>query len=95
MPVIYKYELIPGAEVWIAMPKDAKILSTAFQGSKLYVWAAVDPETPMVSHHFEVVMTGREAPLLYKSFIGIAMTLDETFVAHVYDLGDTIPAIKV
>ena len=90
MSVIYKYELIPdsNAEIWIAMPKDARVLSTAFQGNKLYIWAAVNPETPLVSHRFEVVMTGSEIPLLHGNFIGTALIQNENFIAHVYDLGE-------
>lgn len=91
MNKIYKYSLVANSDgtMVVALPASAVVLSTAFQGNTLCVWAAV--ETRNIPHAknriFHVIPTGGNVPLSNgKSliFVGTVHQLDLGFVFHVF-----------
>lgn len=88
MTTIYKYIISSNAAV-VAMPEDAYVLSTAFQGKDLCIWARVDTDIKEIeSRTFRVFGTGHPIPqdmgLMY-DFIGTAF-MDNGLVFHVFEL---------
>ncbi len=91
---IWKFELWPAHNA-VKMPQHARILSTAFQGEQLMVWAAIMTGNPKVDHNFFVAVTGTghergiEGP-----FIGTAHH-PLGLVFHVFDLGEQTTSMAV
>lgn len=82
---IWKYPLELGDDQIIAMPDGAQILTVQMQGSKLCLWALVDPEPelPQRMRSIEIIGTGNpfvEAPRVY-----IATVQVPPFVWHVFE----------
>lgn len=68
---IWKFPLSIEARQKIRMPQDAVILSLQNQNSCPTVWAAVDPNKPLVDVQFVMVGTGWDVPIdLSMLFIG-------------------------
>lgn len=64
---VFKYELKvvdPNAQgrIRVDMPSSAQILSTAFIGNELFVWALVNPGSPAEPRYLRVVPTGHPTP---------------------------------
>ena len=81
--VIYKYKLeITDSQV-IQIPDGGVILSVADQDGALCLWAAVNPERPVVNRMIEVIGTGNPITSGRKRYIGtVVMT---PFVWHVLE----------
>lgn len=89
---IRKYEL--DLETYPHMPQGAVILSVHEQDDKIFVWAMVRPEMPLVNRKIMLVGTGQPITenIILKSateftFIGTVHT--PPFVWHIFDLGET------
>ena len=61
METIYKYTIKIG-EPETEMPKDAEILTVAFQGESMCFWAKVDPANETETRSFYAFGTGHEIP---------------------------------
>jgi len=61
MHTVYKYEIDPYIPA-IKMPKDAKILTAAFQGDSFCVWAEVYTENELEERNIHSFGTGHEMP---------------------------------
>ena len=86
--VIWKYTLgAPGVSV-VSMPRGARILTCNVQGHDIRIWAAVDPEMPMVGRRFLLVGTGQETEYLEGPYISTVFW-GGGLVFHVFDLGET------
>ncbi len=83
---IWKFELgMPSFTV--SMPTHARVLSTAFQGDKLMVWAVVVTSNRQAPRKFEVVGTGWPAEgKAIGPFVGTAFHPNGV-VLHVFDRG--------
>jgi len=62
MITIFKYPFDTAWKISIPMPVGAKILKLAMQGPTPCIWAQVDTDSPVTTHHFRIVGTGREIP---------------------------------
>lgn len=88
MKTVWKYIIEPSSPT-IEMPVCAEVLSVAFQGDDLCLWAIVDNKYPTgASRTFEAFGTGHEIPVLmgvdYK-FVGTAHA-DSGLVLHVFEV---------
>jgi hypothetical protein len=91
MNTVYKYTLDPPEEPWylveVELPMGAQLLSVAFQGLDLCLWAAVDTDSPTERRRFRLAGTGHDLaphwPIL--SFIGTAYHPDG-YVFHVFEI---------
>ena len=55
---IWKYELTPGRDTTLMMPRGARTLSAGVQGEALVIWAMVDPQATPEQRSFRVFPTG-------------------------------------
>lgn len=83
MNTIWKFTVPAGSGV-VEMPSGAKILSTAFQGNDLMIWAQVDSSCPSESVIIEVFPTGGCIPYAIKDLTFIDTVLWRGLVFHVY-----------
>lgn len=87
METIYKYVLPAEDPAIVHIPRGSKILSTAFQGDDLCVWALVTTDAPNrepVPYLFHVRGTGHEANhLRNRQFVGTAFHYSG-IVVHVF-----------
>lgn len=82
--VIWKFR-IPYHHTRVAMPTEAKILSVAFQGRDLMLWAACNPDFDLEERPIEVYCTGeRQGRPIQGTFIGTAFH-PAGLVLHVFD----------
>ncbi len=89
MKVIYKYCIAILDSSYVAMPKDAEILSVGVQESrKIVIWAIVDSEALIVQRRIHLRGTGHEAPPDSARHLGTVM--DDPFVWHVFDGGEVV-----
>jgi hypothetical protein len=86
--LIYKYPLTANHIQYVNMPRGAKVLAVASQGSIPTIWAEVDPEAPMEIRSFCTCVTGGEAPGSAWKYIGTYQS--GWFVGHLYEF-DTRP----
>lgn len=83
---VWKFELTYGANK-ISMPQHARVLSCAFQGDKLMVWAVVVESNMNVERAFYVTGTGHSCKHeLRGPFVGTAFV--GALVFHVFDHGE-------
>ncbi len=93
---ILRYELKPHAEVGIVeMPRDAKLLyfGTQVMGrvgeERVFVWALVDPNAPLVCRRLEAYRTGHELPSLAGDrFVGSVQFKTHSHTLHIFDFGE-------
>lgn len=78
--IVYKY-VIDGKP--IEMPKGAKLLKVAMQGSQMTLWAMVDPALDTELRYFAVYGTGMRLANEKLEFIGTVF--DSAFVWHVFE----------
>jgi len=91
---IYKYK-VPLHGGRVEMPAGARILSTAFQGTDLFVWALIDGNCPNVWRRIVVIGTGWPLDEVLEhheiaklgEFIGTAHDVNG-LVAHVFSGGN-------
>ena len=84
MAEVWKFKLGP-MDNTIEMPLGARVLSAAFQGEDLQIWAAVDPCAENGARMLRVVGTGHPAPDLDGAFVGTVFW--GALVFHVFDYG--------
>ena len=77
---IYKYRLTDN----VLMTKDATILSVGEQNNVIYLWALINPGSPMTSREFEVVPTGQVRDFTNLTFIGTCH-MQSGLVFHVFE----------
>ena len=85
MKKIYKYQLRLEDRQKISMPKKAELLHVAEQEDRVWVWALVETDNPIVEREVRVLTTGH--PLWgidSLKHIGTFMILDGDFVGHVF-----------
>ena len=83
---IWKFTLVPLSNV-IEMPDHARVLSTAFQGGDLRVWAVVVPSNVQRKRGFFVAGTGWACDdKAVGAFVGTAFH-PQGLVFHVFDHG--------
>jgi len=96
MLTIHKYPLPIEDEPHIVMPKGAQILSAQVQRGAPVVWALVNPEEKRMSKHwFLVAGTGLPFPGDPEAarFVGTIQLEGGSLVFHVFDDGETYPAV--
>ena len=86
MITIFKYEISCDYPE-IELPKEAEVLSVAFQGHTIFMWAKVDTELKTEVRNFEVFGTGHkihyDMGIDYK-FVGTAH-MSNGLVFHVFE----------
>ena len=70
----------------IKMPDHARVLSTAFQGENLRIWAVVVPSNMQRERGFSVIATGEPNDKAIGNFVGTAFH-PAGLVFHVFDHG--------
>jgi hypothetical protein len=83
MKQVWKFKLYPGSQECTEMPEGAEILSVAFQGGDLCMWARVDPEAILVKRSFTVYGTGHDIEYDNLRFYGTVFT--GSLVFHVFE----------
>jgi hypothetical protein len=80
---VYKYPAPEGAESWsVEMPMGAQVVHAGFQGTRLCLWALVDPEAPAVPRRFLIVGTGQE--ITDHHLAHVATWFEGPFVWHLF-----------
>lgn len=86
MKVVYKYPLDPGETTTLTLPKWAKVVDVAMQGSSITLWVQHQQPfegQPTETRVFQVFGTGHQIP----DFAGHVGTVhDGPFVWHVYQV---------
>lgn len=82
MNQVWKFE-VPMDDGVLEMPMCAEVLSVAFQGQKLMMWALVDIEVDTTKRYFIVRGTGHNIRLNNLHFIGTAFI--DALVFHVFE----------
>lgn len=88
---IHKYQLASWGLTYVSMPAFSEPMHVGFQGSRLMLWATVNPDLPDVDYAFYAFKTGEELgsqPLRRDGYVGTAVTADGSYVAHVYELDE-------
>ena len=80
MRTIWKFQL---SAMEIPMPRDATVISFAFQNGVPCIWACVDSEAEKTVRRFEIVGTGQETPGPETTYVGTAQ--DPPFVWHLFE----------
>lgn len=84
---IFKYEVQPGGEhQMVGMHKDAILLDMQSQGGMLVLWAAVDPQQPIVQRDLSVIGTGWDLPCGTATYMATAQ--QGSLVWHLIDGGE-------
>lgn len=80
---IFKYELVP-FKGSVNLPKGAHILSVAFQGDGLFLWALVDPSQAEQTRQFYKIGTGWDIdePIENCQFLGTVFK--DCYVWHIF-----------
>lgn len=82
MRVIYKYELTNLGNSTIEMPIDSMVKDFAAQGERLFLWAEVQTNNPLILRRFKVMATGEDIPDGYGY---LKTTHVDGFVWHLYE----------
>lgn len=86
MRTIHKYPLAASAEQTVEMPSGAEILSAAFQGVQLVIWARVDTDAPLRPRTFGVFGTGHTIPQRRMDYVATANLASFGFWFHVFEI---------
>lgn len=86
MRTVHKYPLAAGVEQPVEMPQGAEILTVAFQGDNLVLWAKVDTDSPLRQRTFAVYGTGHPIPQKAMEYIGTAHLVSLGFYFHVFEI---------
>lgn len=82
---IFKYELQPKVIQEIDIHADAMILHVHEQFGAMCLWAAVNPDAPVVKKKFAVIPTGRvDIELAEMDYIGTVHMQGGSLVFHVF-----------
>jgi hypothetical protein len=83
---IWKYEVFPGG-FNLEIPEGAQILTVQVQGSKIYLWAIVDPEKDKELRSFVVHGTGEPiVGIKEKNYIGTFQLHYGFLVYHLFEV---------
>lgn len=87
MQTIYKYPLkVYEKYNSIQMPKGAKVLSAAFQGREIMLWALVDTDNAGETRYFKVFATGEDSGAYDEKMLMFIDTIFiDQFVFHVFE----------
>lgn len=85
MKTIWKFVIPPaGNRKSVEMPAGALVLSAAFQGEDLCVWALVDPDARKERRGFAVLATGEKMPIA-TGFKFISTGFIHGLVFHIFE----------
>lgn len=86
MKTIHKYpiELDYNHPVTVLMPAVAKIVRIGSQYDQAFLWAIVDPGSPLVERRFRLIGTGQPIPGGYDHVESFAMN-DGAFTCHLFE----------
>jgi len=97
MQTIWKYPLETTDVQTVMMPKGAKPLTVAVQGSQVCLWALVDSEADPEARDFVIYGTGHPVRDVVKRDVGEVQTYVGTYqldngslVFHVFEIATTI-----
>jgi len=82
---IHKYEVPILDHMIISLPEGAEILSVHVQRGTPCMWAAVDPDAPLVGRQFELRETGHALTGAEGRFVGTFLLQDGALVFHLYE----------
>lgn len=82
---IYKYP-INVYLTYVEMPRGARMLTVQLQGGRPFIWAKVDPMSPMAKRMIVIVATGQA--LGRGEYVGTWQCTGGEFVWHLFDLGE-------
>ncbi len=84
--VVYKYELRPLGDFPVQIHAGWKLLSIQSQKNRPILWALVDPDRPVESFWFRIVLTGenRKAEDFGQDYLATFQLYDGDYVAHVF-----------
>lgn len=86
MHVVYKYKLnLNSGETKLDVPVGAEILTTAFQGDKLYIWVKIDTTNYPETRIFNTFYTGLEILDALKFVYINTSFLPTGLVCHVFE----------
>lgn len=85
MITVHKFPLLRQHRQTILLPARAKLLSVAFQGNELFLWAQVDTDRPNVERSIHVYGTGHELMDDDLKYIGTAHLDPIGLVFHVFE----------
>lgn len=90
---VYKYEIMPGDDIEIEMPRGAEPLSVQTQQGVPMLWALVDPHAPLVTRRFRLTGTGHDigtdiAARVAFRFVGTFQLIASGLVFHLFDRGE-------
>ena len=81
--IIYKYHITITDTQTVQLPEGAFILSVAYQGPQLCLWALVNPEKKVYPRTLEIFGTGHPMNSNYRKYI--CTVQDGSFVWHIFD----------
>lgn len=85
MRSIFKYVLARVPRQILTLPDGAQILSVDRQFENLVLWAAVDPERPVVRRVFHTALTGEDVPDNGEHLATVKFN-DGAFIVHVFEV---------
>ena len=85
---VFKYSVLFDDYFIIDLPLRAKILNVDMQGSKLVLWALVNPEFPTKERRFRLAGTGHliEEDTTQLEYINSFKMQGGTFIFHVFEI---------
>ncbi len=87
---VWKYTLNEGNAITrLTMPKGARVLTAAWQGRDLCIWALVDPSEPRETRRFVVHVTGGQIEdVASLAYVGTVHSNDggSPLVLHVFEV---------
>jgi len=87
---IFKYPLLLVSDQFIEVPANLSALSLQVQNDTICLWAAIDPNAPLISQRIFIVGTGQNVPPNVRAFLGTLQI--DNYVWHVF-AGEAIPSL--
>jgi hypothetical protein len=82
MLTVHKYPFRVLDRVVLMMPEGAEVLHVEYQHGRPCLWALVDTERILVTHHFRIFGTGEEVPVSARDHV--ATFQEGLFVWHLF-----------
>ncbi len=79
---IYKYHLPLQRKITLKVPVTSYEKKVAIVNDELWIWMQVDPESPLIDKHFQIIATGQEVPGPKSLYIDTVFQRE--FVWHVF-----------
>ncbi len=87
MHAVWKYTLPMDDTFSIEMPRGTKVLSVAFQGGDVRMWAEVNSDELVVERRFRMCGTGHPMPANEaRRFVGTVLIHGGDIVLHLFEL---------